>query len=307
MLGVRRGVDLAARRSRWASARLANCGPGSLLGVRRRLRRGQEGLHPGGHQPPLDPAGEVGWSTRVGRARAARRPRPGTAAGSMTTTLPVELRARAADPLLGAHARWGCRPARSGASRASALSVAGPQVPSGGIPTLRWNSLTARSVAAPKSPSTRPTLKPRSRRRRCRAMTSSPDWRLPGQVHQHPVAERPARLVEGAVGRRADDAVGGQAALLLEGPDRPLDVGVVRRRRRRRRPASREQPDAASRSRSSRHAAPRSPARRTAPSARLLGHRGSLAAVPDRTAPASMHGPPVAATCMRCGAEAQPM
>ena len=45
-----------------------------------------------------------------------------------------------------------------------------------------------------------------------------------GQVGQDPVAEPPAGLVEATEGQRADDAVDGEAALLLEGAYGELDV-----------------------------------------------------------------------------------
>ena len=49
-----------------------------------------------------------------------------------------------------------------------------------------------------------------------------------GRDHQrqHPVAERPARVAQRAVGGGPDDAVGDQPALLLEGPDGVLQLGV---------------------------------------------------------------------------------
>ena len=46
---------------------------------------------------------------------------------------------------------------------------------------------------------------------------------------QDAVTEAPAGLVETTEGQRADDAVDGQAALLLEGADGELDAVVVRR------------------------------------------------------------------------------
>ena len=98
----------------------------------------------------------------------------------MTTTLPVSWgpsrRMRSS-----ARMALGLPPLTRGASRLRALSVAGPQVPSGGMPMLRWNSWTARSVTGPKRPSTRPVLKPRSSRRRWSAMTSSPVCQVPGR------------------------------------------------------------------------------------------------------------------------------
>jgi hypothetical protein len=56
----------------------------------------------------------------------------------------------------------------------SALKVAGPQVPSGTTPMLRWKSRNACSVSTPNRPSTRPQSNPMSSSRCCSAATSSP-------------------------------------------------------------------------------------------------------------------------------------
>ena len=52
------------------------------------------------------------------------------------------------------------------------------------------------------------------------------DQQVAGEVGQDPVAEPPARFVEAPEGQRADDAVDGQAALLLEGAYGELDASV---------------------------------------------------------------------------------
>ncbi len=49
-----------------------------------------------------------------------------------------------------ARSALGAPPLTIGESRRSALKVAGPQVPSGGMPKLRWNSRTPASVSGPK-------------------------------------------------------------------------------------------------------------------------------------------------------------
>ena len=55
------------------------------------------------------------------------------------------------------------------------------------------------------------------------------DQQVAGEVGQDPVAEPPARLVEAPERQRTDDAVDGQAALLLEGAYGELDAPVVLR------------------------------------------------------------------------------
>ena len=62
------------------------------------------------------------------------------------------------------------------------LTVSGPQTPSVGSPTLRWNSTTAWAVAGPKNPSTRPASNPSSPRRPWRSATSSPAASAPART-----------------------------------------------------------------------------------------------------------------------------
>ena len=109
---------------------------------------GQEGLHAGRDQPALDAGARSAAMIGLARSRvptgAAIRPTVARVddhdlAGQRAAAAPDRSRSRAW--------RCGCRPRRSRASRASALSVAGPQVPSGGMPMLRWNSRSACSVS----------------------------------------------------------------------------------------------------------------------------------------------------------------
>ena len=83
-----------------------------------------------------------------------------------------------------------------------------------------------RSVSGPKMPSMRPGSKPRSCSRRLQGGDVVAVLHVVRAVAQHAVAEAPASAVEAAPGGRPDDAVGDQTALLLEGADRLLDLGV---------------------------------------------------------------------------------
>ena len=146
------GARRCGWRTRPARPRWPRVGPAGV---------GQVGLHAGGDQPALDPAGEVGGDrVRPQPHRASRR--TGRRDGSITTILPVSC-GPARRIRSSARMALGLPPRTIGASRASALRVAGPQVPSGGTPTLRWNSRTARSVGRPNRPSTLADLEARGR------------------------------------------------------------------------------------------------------------------------------------------------
>ena len=116
----------------------------------------------------------------VGSSRTSSGSSGSSGLGSITTILPAS-RGPARRIRSWARISLGAPPLTRGWSRPNALSVAGPQVPSGGSPRLRWKSRSADSVSGPKYPSTRPTLKPMSSSRCWSANTSSPAITLPGR------------------------------------------------------------------------------------------------------------------------------
>ena len=129
---------------------------------------------PVAREPALDAGRQVVDQHRLVRAGARRRrcrcpPWP----GSMITSLPDSV---GPARLIASVSRiaCGCPPTTVRASWLRALSVVGPQVPSAGMPMLRWNSRSACSVSTPNRPSTRPQSKPMSSSRCCSALTSSP-------------------------------------------------------------------------------------------------------------------------------------
>ena len=153
-----------------------------------------------------------------GRGRSRRSCRPAGPARRMRSS---------------ARMRVGAPPLTRGGSRPSALSVAGPQVPSGGRPRLRWNSAAPLGLRPKQAVDAARVLKPRSSSRRWRANTSSPAIRLPGRCIEHAVAERPARLVQPAVGGGPTTPSTVRPRCCWKLRTRQLDALVVRRAGRR--------------------------------------------------------------------------
>ena len=114
-----------------------------------------------------------------------------------------------------------------GLSRVSALRVAGPQVPSGGMPKLRWNSRTPGLGVRAEVAVDPADLEAEVEQPALQGVDVVAGHQAAGQVGEDPVAELPAGLVETTEGQRADDAVDGEAALLLEGAYGELDGAVV--------------------------------------------------------------------------------
>ena len=150
---------------------------------------------------------------------------------SMTTILPPRW-GPASRIRSWARSALGAPPLTIGLSRVSALRVAGPQVPSGGMPKLRWNSRTPALGLRTEVAVDPADLEAEVEQPALQGVDVVAGHQVAGQVGQDPVAEPPAGLVEATEGQRADDAVDGQAALLLEGAYGELDALVVHRARR---------------------------------------------------------------------------
>jgi hypothetical protein len=196
-----------------------------VVGERRRARRRRAGVDAPGQQRRTPtavrrPSSRAARSSTIGgllEAVAGGAAVATAVPGSTTTTLPGSA---APERCSASASRRTCGrpPVTLRPSWRSARSVAGPQVPSGTRPYSRCSPRRARSVRAPKTPSARPASKPSSssapagRRRRRRRRGGSPATAAGRRA--------PAGRGERAVALRADDAVDGQPALLLELPER---------------------------------------------------------------------------------------
>ena len=188
--------------------------------------RGQERLDADRHQPALDPLGEV-VQDRVGdRGVVVGQVVP--AADVDHHDLAAEVGAGLADPLLGAQRVGGAaldhrREPGQGLERGRAAGAVGRDAEVAlelAHARLGLRAEVAVDAADPEPEVEQPPLQ---------GVDVVAGHQVAGEVGQDPVAEPPAGLVEAAEGQRTDDAVDGQAALLLEGAYGELDALVVRR------------------------------------------------------------------------------
>ena len=203
------------------------------LVVRLAGRAGEERLDADRHQPALDPARDVVHD--VLRPRVHRRSSlscsgssGSSGLGSITTILPAS-RGRPCGSAPGPRISLGAPPLTRGLQPAERLERGRAAGAVGGSPRLRWKSRSAvlgrrAEVAVDAAHLEAHVEQPLLQREHVVA-----GHHVAGAVVEHPVAERPARLVQPAVGGAADHAVDGQAALLLEVAHRQLDALVVRR------------------------------------------------------------------------------
>ena len=199
-------------------------GPLRLVQRRGRPDRGEERLHPGGHQPPLDPPREVGGD-QVGEL-AQGRVLGGAGRGVDDHDLPAQLWSGPPDPLFRAQ--------RVRAAAADAGSQPGQGLQGGRTAgAVRGDADVALELTygalgdGPEATVHPADLEAEVEEPALQGQDVVAGEQAPWKVHQHPVAEGPPGLVEGAEGGQVDHPVGGETALLLEGPHRALDLDVV--------------------------------------------------------------------------------
>ncbi len=253
----------ASETNRSAPVRLANAARSASSPGRGPARRGQERLYAGGDEATLHALGEVvqdrvgGLGVLVGEVVAA--------ADVDDHDLAAEMGAGLADPLLGAQRVGGAaldHRAQPG-QRLERRRAAGAVGRDAEVALeLAYAGLGLRAEVAVDPAD----LEAEVEQPALQGVDVVAGHQPPGQVGQDAVAELPAGLVETTEGQRADDAVDGEAALLLEGAYGELDVAVVHTTRDpgRSRHASSRRPIRLSRPVIWATAGPESPCRKTA-------------------------------------------
>jgi hypothetical protein len=185
---------------------------------------GQEGLHPGGDEPPLHPLGQVvqdrvrGLGVLLGKAVAAPH--------VDHDDLAAQVGARLADPLLPAQGVGGAaldhrgEPGQRLERRRSAGAVRGDPEVALELPDTR---LGLRSEVPVDAPHPEAQVEQTTLQR----VDVVPGDQVAGEVGEDPVTESPPGLVEATEGERAHHTVHGQPTLLLEGAYGELDPPVV--------------------------------------------------------------------------------
>ena len=123
----------------------------------------------------------------------------------------------------------------SGRIRSTVAIVCRPTIPSGSLPTFRWNSRTARSVMGPYTPSCLPASNPRAFSFRWRSRTSSPRnggaWRYSVRSPSRKPDSTSCIQVSGPTrpsARRWRRSWKARTAASVDGPNHPVSSSAAR-------------------------------------------------------------------------------